>query len=68
MYRKSYAIYCDREKHFFNDKLRDFLREKEIYIEYNSFDALKNTSIMKTFNRILKEILRKQPYFNFNLK
>ena len=53
---------------FFNNELREFLRGEGIHIEYNSLNVSKNINMTKVFNRILKEVLRKQSHFNLNLK
>ena len=67
IYRKRYAIYCDKNYHFFNNELKKFLRLKKINIIYNSFKTFKNTRIIEAFNKILETILRKDS-FQINLK
>jgi UDP-N-acetylglucosamine 2-epimerase len=59
MYRTSYAIYCDRDQHFDNEMLRDFLKDYDIVIDYSSFETFKSTDMMKMFNRFLEKMLRK---------
>jgi hypothetical protein len=59
MYRTLHVIYCDRDQHFDNEMLRDFLKTHDIVIDYSSSDAFKSTDMMKMFNRLLEEIFRK---------
>ena len=59
MYRKSLIFYNDSSQHFFNDVFKDFLREENIAIDYNSFDSSKNTNMIEIFNKLLKKMLRK---------
>jgi UDP-N-acetylglucosamine 2-epimerase len=59
MYRTSHVIYCDRDQHFDNEMLREFLKSYDIVIDYSSSDAFKSTDMMKMFNRLLEEILKK---------
>ena len=59
IYRRSYIFYCDSSYYFFNKKLRKYLREKEIIINYRSFEALKNIKIIKVYNRLLEDVLYK---------
>ncbi len=59
MYKTSHVIYCDRDQHFDNDVLRDFLKTHDIVIDYSFFDAFKSTNMMKMFNRFLEEVLKK---------
>ena len=60
-YRKPYAIYCDRGQHFFNDELRAFLRNEGVAIDFSPSGASKSTGMVEASNRILEQVLRKQP-------
>ena len=53
------AIYCDREQHFNNMKIREFLRREDIIIIYNSFDSFKSIDMIKVSNRLLEDIMRR---------
>ena len=57
IYRKLYAIYCDKSHYFFNNEFKKILRLKEINIIYNPFKIFKNTKMIKVFNKILEIIL-----------
>ncbi len=59
MYRTLHAIYCDRDQHFDNELLWDFLKSLDIVIDYSLSDAFKSTDMMKMFNRLLEEVLWK---------
>ena len=60
-YRKPRAIYCDRGQHFFNDELRAFLRLEGVAIEFSPSGASKSTGMVEASNRVLEQVLRKQP-------
>ena len=59
MYRKSLIFYNDSNQYFFNDVFKNFLRRKNIAIDYNSFESSKNTDMIEIFNKLLKKMLRK---------
>lgn len=59
MYRKPHAFYLDKDQHFLNDVLIDFLHFKRIIIDFNPSDASKNINIIEVCNKLLKEVLRK---------
>ena len=59
MYRRSYAFYYDFKYYIFNKKFREFLRDKEIIINYRSFEAFKSINIIKVYNRLLEDVLYK---------
>jgi hypothetical protein len=64
IYKILNAIYCDRDQHFDNEKLREFLRFHEVIIDYNFSDFFKSTSMIEMFNRLLKIVLRKHESIN----
>ncbi len=39
--------------------IRDFLNFKDVFISYSSSDFLKSIDMMKIFNKLLKNVLRK---------
>ena len=59
MYRRSYIFYYDSNYYFFNKKLRKYLREEEVAIDYRSFEVFKSIKMMKICNRLLEDVLRK---------
>ena len=59
MYRKFYAFYLDRGYYFDYEKLREFLRKKNIIINYNFITSHKSIDMIEIMNRILKKIVRK---------
>ena len=64
IYRKPYIFYCDFEYHFNNEKLKEYLRTKEIVIDFSLFEFFKSTKIIELRNKLLKEVLRKNSYIN----
>ncbi len=58
-FRRFYAIYCDRDQHFDNFMIRNFLKFKDVSISYSLSDFSKSTDMMKVFNKLLKNVLRK---------
>ena len=59
IYRHSYVFYCDREQHFDNAKLKNFLKIRKIIIDYNLSKFSKNIEMIEIFNKILKNVLKK---------
>ena len=57
-YQKSYTFYIDSDYHF-DKKLRDFLNNEKITIDYNLSTFHKSINMIKIINRILKKIVRK---------
>ncbi|KAL9138190.1 MAG: hypothetical protein Q9175_000615, partial [Cornicularia normoerica] len=60
MYRKPYAIYCDRGHHFYNAELMEFLRLERVAIEYSPSGSSKSTGMIEASNKLLEMVLRKQ--------
>lgn len=58
IYRKSYTFYVD-QSHYFDNKLRDFLKNKGIAIDYSPSASHKSTNLIEVINYILKEVIRK---------
>ncbi len=58
-FRKSYVIYCDWEQHFDNFMIRNFLNFEDVFISYSSSDFSKSIDMMKIFNKLLENVLRK---------
>ena len=54
-----YIIYCNRRQHFDNFMIRNFLNFKDIFILYSSSDFSKSIDMMKIFNKLLENVLRK---------
>jgi hypothetical protein len=59
LYAISTTVYCDREQHFNNVEITEFLDQNEIFYSFNSFESSQSTEMMKIDNRLLKDILRK---------
>ena len=59
IYYKFYVFYFDKDQHFLNDVFINFLHSKEIAINFNSSDASKSINIIEIYNKLLKEVLRK---------
>lgn len=59
IYRTSFAFYCDKGQHFDNTELRDFLKIKKIAINYSPSESSKSIEMTEVFNKILKDVLRK---------
>lgn len=62
MYRKPYAIYCDRGHHFYNAELMEFLRLEGVAIEYSPSGSSKSTGMIEASNKLLEMVLRKQTH------
>ncbi len=58
-FQRLYIIYCNQEQHFNNFMIRDFLNFEDVFISYSSSDFSKSTDMMKIFNKLLKNVLRK---------
>ncbi|KAK4697109.1 hypothetical protein P7C71_g924, partial [Lecanoromycetidae sp. Uapishka_2] len=61
MYRKPYAFYLDRGQHFDNEELREFLRHEGIAIDYSPSGSSNSTGMVEVSNRLVEDVLRKQP-------
>ena len=59
IYRKSYIFYLDRGYYFDYKELREFLRYKNITINYSSTAFYKLTDMIKVINKILKGVVYK---------
>ena len=68
LYVKSKEIYCDREQHFENFKIKSFFAELDISVTFNSFVAHQNIGMIEIENRFLKNIFRKTKFTNRNWK
>ena len=55
----SSTIYCDREQHFDNQYIKNFLNRYNVCIYFSSSDIFKFISIMKVDNCILKSVIQK---------
>ena len=55
----SSAIYCDREQHFDNQYIKDFLDRYNVCIHFSLSDASKFTDMMEVGNCILKSVIQK---------
>ena len=55
----SSTIYCDREQHFDNQYIKNFLNEYNICICFSSSDVFKFTDIVKVDNCILESVIQK---------
>jgi hypothetical protein len=58
-YTKSLIIYCDREQHFKNFKIKSFLIKLKISLIFNSFQSSQSLEMIKVKNKLLKNIFRK---------
>ncbi len=58
-FRRSYVIYYDWRQHFNNFMIKDFLNFENVFISYSSSDFLKSIDMMKIFNKLLENVLRK---------
>lgn len=58
-FQRFYIIYYDREQHFDNFIVRNFLNFEDIFISYSSSDFSKSIDMMKIFNKLLENVLRK---------
>ncbi len=58
-FRRSYIIYCNREQHFNNFMIRDFLNFEDVSISYSFSDFSRSTDMIEIFNKLLKNVLRK---------
>ena len=61
MYRVPHAIYCDSGQHFDNARLRKWLAGRGVSITYSSSGASKSTGMVEMSNRLIEEVLRKDP-------
>jgi DeoR/GlpR family transcriptional regulator of sugar metabolism len=52
-------VYCDREQHFNNVDVTQFLKRFEISYFFNSFDSSQSTDMIEIENRLLENILKK---------
>ena len=62
MYRKFHAFYLNSNQHFDNEILREYFKNENIVVDYNSFDFSKFTDMMKLFNKLFEKILRKNHF------
>ena len=58
-YAKSLDIYCDQDQHFNNEKMKSFLREHEIFIDFSSSEASQSIDMIEMFNKLLDEVMKK---------
>ena len=58
-YRRSIEIYCDHEQHFDNEKLKEFLKQKNVKIIYSSSEASKSIDMIEINNKLLQNVLKK---------
>ena len=68
MYRKLYIIYCDKNQHFFNEKLKKFFRNENVFIIYSPFESFKNIDMIEVLNKLLKMMLKKKPHIDLRKK
>ena len=68
MYRKFYIIYYNKNQHFFNKEFKEFLKNKDVFIIYNSSRFFKNINIIEVSNKLLKIMLRKKLYIDLKQK
>ena len=59
LYRKLYIFYTDRDQHFFNNELRDFLRYEDIAVNFSPSESFKSTGMMEVYNKLLEAVLKK---------
>lgn len=58
-YIRFLGIYCDREHHFQNIVVKDFLFEFEITLIFSSSGAFQSTDMIEVENKLFEDILRK---------
>ncbi len=66
-YVKFAAIYCDRDQHFKNFKIKSFLNVLKISFDFNLFDAFQSTEMIEVKNKLLKNILRKSQIVDWKI-
>ena len=59
LYAKSLNIYCDQDQHFNNEKMKSFLREHEIFIDFSFSETSQSIDMIKVFNKLLDEVIKK---------
>ena len=59
MYIISKIFYLNREQHFFNQEVIDFLDSYTIIYSFSSFEFSQSIDIIEIGNKLLQEILRK---------
>ena len=62
MYRTSHAIYCDRDQHFLNDVLKEFLQSNDVIIDYSSSRFFKSIEMIEVSNKLLENVLQKNHF------
>ena len=66
IYQKSVKIYCDEDQHFFNEKLKSWLKDQKIKLTLSPFESSQNTELIKNENKFLERILRKDSNKNWD--
>ena len=66
IYQKFVKIYCDDDQHFFNEKLKNWLKNQEIKLILSFFESSQSIELIKSENKFLKEILRKDSNKNWD--
>ena len=57
--KKPKTIYSNREKHFDNQKIKDYIKIKKVTLILGPNDLSKLFKIIKQSNGLLKDVLRK---------
>jgi hypothetical protein len=65
LYATFKVIYCDKEHYFINQMIIRFLKRHEIFYFFSSSDSSQSINMMKIENRLLKNILRKFEFQNW---